>query len=131
MTRIETWPAELARLLREYHTRPFDPASNNCAQFAAEWIWRATGERIELPPVTENMISREWLAEHGGLQALVTARLGPPLASTSLAMRGDVGITESPLGDALCVVVGPTVAAPNRKGLIYLRRSFLVTAWRI
>ena len=131
MTRIETWPAELARLLLEYHTRPFDPASNNCAQFAAEWVRRATGEVIELPPVTEHMISREWIAEHGGLQALVAARLGDPLASPALAHRGDVGITDSPLGEALCVVVGPTIAAPNKNGLIYLRRARLVTAWRI
>lgn len=131
MTRIETWPAELARLLLEWHARPFDVATNNCAHFAAEWLRRATGRVVELPPVADMQAMDEQVISRGGMQAAVTTVLGDPLPLVMLAGRGDIGITETPRGDALCVVVGPTVAAPGRDGLVYLRRSRLIVAWRV
>lgn len=132
MTRIEAWPAALAQLLQDYHARVYDPATNNCAQFAVEWVRRATGVTIGIPAVSDEASATATVASLGGLQAAVTAVLGAPLAAVELANRGDVGITDSTVaGEALCVVAGAMVAAPGASGLAYLRRSRLVAAWRV
>jgi hypothetical protein len=123
---------EKARLLLAHHATAYDPATFNCATFAAEWLLRATGESIALPAVADEASASAAIAERGGLIAAVSAVLGDPMEDVRQAHRGDIGVTDSTVqGEALCVVVGPTVAAPGRTGLVYLRRSRLVAAWRV
>jgi hypothetical protein len=73
VTRIETWPGELARLLLAHHATAYDPATFNCATFAAEWLLRATGESIALPAVADEASASAAIAERGGLIAAVSA----------------------------------------------------------
>jgi hypothetical protein len=47
------------------------------------------------------------------------------------AQRGDVALIDTPLGDALSLVVGDKVAAMGKDGLIFLPLMAAKKAWKV
>ena len=47
------------------------------------------------------------------------------------AQRGDVALIDTPLGDALSLVIGDKVAAMGKDGLIFLPLSAAKQAWKV
>ena len=65
----------------------------------------------------------------GDLAENVAKRL--PEISPEEAGRGDVGLIDTPDGDALSLIVGDKVAAMGKNGLVFLPRDALKRAWKV
>lgn len=95
MPRPEGWPERLAAYLDRVAGEPsaWGARDGDCVLFAAGGIEAATGAHPcpeMVGAYADEAGARALVDAAGGLATLVTARLGPPLASPLLARRGDV-----------------------------------------
>jgi hypothetical protein len=67
----------------------------------------------------------------GGLEALATRHLGPPLPTPALARRGDVALASLGCRSFLGIVLGDRVAAVGPPGLVFLPARTIARAWRV
>jgi hypothetical protein len=113
--------------------RRFRWGSHDCCTFAADCIEAVTGaslgEDVRGRYGTEAEATR--LLGEGGLAALATRHLGTPLASPSLARRGDVALIRIRTWECLGIVLGPRVAAVGLAGLVFLPERAIETAWPV
>ena len=66
---------------------------------------------------------------NGDLAENVAQRL--PEVPPQQAGRGDVGLIDTPDGDALSLIIGDKVAAMGKDGLVFLPRDAVKRAWKV
>lgn len=114
--------------LRTMEVVPFtEPGgSNDCAAFAARAVEKQTGRVIRVPGRGSAVAARRALKRMGGLEAAVTARLGPPIAPAH-ARRGDIaGVMDASGELVLMVVEGETLVGPGNRRTV---RGAMTMAW--
>lgn len=122
---------KLASFLEQNRDRPFDWATWNCCQFAAEWVKEATGidHQSAFPDYSTEAEAREVVTDNGGLIALVTAIMKP--IHVSQARQGDLVLCNETHASALGICIGVQSAFVGPNGLIYGPTLEGIAAWRV
>lgn len=139
MKRYEDWAKRLHALIRVRRHTPYSYGFNDCFWFAHAAVMAMTGTDI-LPgvtPPTSRMAAAKFLINNysGDIEELLTARLGPPLATSRLAGRGDL-VTFEPFYDPfnerhIAVVDGRGAVTPGRDGLLWAPRVLWRSGWKV
>ena len=125
--RLPDWPERLAEFLAERNRMPFVWGLNDCALFAADWVWRATDEdpAFELRGSYGNEAEAlSVIQRFGSLEAIAESKLRR-IERVLAANRGDVVCVDVPVGDGaisqtLGIVAGNgSWAAPGARGIVY------------
>lgn len=127
------WVERLHRTVEAGAAVPFEFGSQDCGRFAARCIDAMTGSTWadELTrQYTNERTARRFLKRAGGIEAAVTARLGPPVAVLE-ATRGDVCLLPGEGGPGLGVCLGATVAVMRPEGVRYAPLSAALKAWHV
>lgn len=118
MSRVASWPEELARIVAERRDLPFRWGENDCATFAADVVLALTG-RDPAAAHRGYRSEREALSlmrQAGGLRALVDLSEKP----AGLARRGDVVLASCEGRETLGIVMGDGHwCAPGAQGLAF------------
>ncbi|MBC2731386.1 hypothetical protein [Thiobacillus sp.] len=134
MTRVETWPQVLAEFLADAD-RPFEWGTWDCGLMAANCVQAMTGVDIAAEfrgrYKTAKGARRVMRGAMGEMMTRVAATYGMPEIDIRLAQRGDMVMIETPLGEALGICTGPTVACTGPDGLVFRPMSRALRAWRI
>lgn len=134
--RAEDWPERLNTVIERECTRRFRYGRFDCAIFAARVVDAMTGSEHEAAIRANYSNTRgayHWIDAAGGLDRIVTERLGRDAIDTRLAGRGDIvfypGVDE--LG-TLGVCVGDRCLVPMRpRGLRAFALADASKAWRV
>lgn len=132
--RLAGWEQHLADYIAARANRKFRWGSNDCCLFAADAVLALTGvdPARELRTQYRSRADAEaLLAARGGLEAVVTAALGEPLATPLCAQRGDVVLVVDGARSALGICLGAQVAGPGLHGLQTVPLTNGVAAWRV
>ncbi len=98
---------------------------------AANWIERATGEKVFLAAYTDALSAARFVDAKGGMQAAATEVLGTPRPYPMGAGRGDVALVLIDGRECLGVVLGEKVAGPGADGLMLVERDQIIAAWEV
>jgi len=130
-TRHLDWQSRLAAFLAGRMATPFAWGTHDCCIFACDAVLAQTGHDPAdgLRAHRTAQEAAQTLADHGGVAALATARLGPEILPT-LAAVGDVGLVQVDGRDALAVCAGSFWLAPGASGLASLPHDRALRAWR-
>lgn len=129
--RKQDWPQRLSEFAAEAMSRPFEWSRWDCALMAADWIERATGEKVFLAAYTDAMSAARFIASKGGMQAAATEVLGQPMQHPMGAGRGDVALVLIDGRECLGVVLGEMVAGPGVDGLSLAPRDQIIAVWEV
>lgn len=132
--RYEDWPRRLAAAIQAARARPFQWGEADCALWAADVVLGLTGEDLAAAfrgRYATRAGAVALLGARGGLEAVVTAALGEPLASPRLARRGDVVMVSTAEGPALGICDGAVGWFTGPTGLVAQRMSDWTKAWRV
>ena len=134
MVRREDWPLRLNAWLDSARERAFKWGAHDCVMAAADAVRMMTGEdpaKAYRGLYTSKREAVVLLADHGGLEAMVSSVLGAPLPTPKLAQRGDLVLVDSPEGQALSVVVGAAAVGPGKAGVVFTSMGSWLVAWRV
>lgn len=127
--RLSNWPARLADELRAADERPFSFQGLVCLTFAAACARAITGiDYAARFPFADEAGAQKILDDHGGVEGLLTALLGPPCQT---ARVGDVVTADLSEGLHVGVHVGKRIAFYCSDGLRYGALSQIRNAWAI
>jgi hypothetical protein len=134
--RVEGWPMILSQMLREQKDQPFVWGTNDCLIFPANVVNALTGfDPAEgLRGTYDGALGAQNIVdEAGGIEALITARLGIPGTRDILTgNRGDVVIMKTAYGIMGGIIddSGSRIAVPisDQQTLV---RFPLSKAWRV
>ena len=128
--RREDWIKRLWETLEAAQTRPFFYGA--CVHLAAECVDAMTDSQWvdSIRSLYADEESARALAADGGLERMVTERLGEPVAR-NLGGVGDPMLLELPTGPAIGICTGPRIACAAEKGVLYLRFERGLKAWRV
>jgi hypothetical protein len=128
--RHDDWIARLWETLEAAADRPFFYGA--CVHLAAECIDAMTGSQWagSIRSLYADEVSARSLALDGGLERMVTERLGEPVAR-NLGRMGDAMLLELPTGPAIGICTGPRIACAAERGVLYLRFEHGLKAWRV
>ena len=134
MGRLVDWPSRLNDHIEEWRHKKFEWGKADCALFclyAEKAICGASRFDDFIGKYRSAAGSAKALLKIGGgdLAANVGARLDE--IEPYKAQRGDVALIDTPLGDALSLVVGDKVAAMGKDGLVFLPLSAAKQAWKV
>jgi hypothetical protein len=134
MGRVVDWPDRLQAHIEEWRHKKFEWGKADCALFclyAEKAICGSSRFDDFIGQYRSAAGSAKALLKIGGgdLAASVGARLRE--IKPSEAQRGDVALIDTPLGDALSLVVGDRVAAMGKDGLIFLPLDAAKKAWKV
>ena len=134
MGRVVDWPDRLQAHIEEWRHKKFEWGKADCALFclyAEKAICGSSRFDDFIGQYRSAAGSVKTLLKIGGgdLSASVGARLRE--IKPSEAQRGDVALIDTPLGDALSLVVGDRVAAMGKDGLIFLPLDAAKKAWKV
>lgn len=134
MGRVVDWPDRLQAHIEEWRHKKFEWGKADCALFclyAEKAICGSSRFDDFIGQYRSAAGSIKALLKIGGgdLAASVGARLRE--IKPSEAQRGDVALIDTPLGDALSLVVGDKVAAMGKDGLIFLPLDAAKQAWKV
>ena len=134
MGRVVDWPDRLQANIEEWRHKKFEWGKADCALFclyAEKAICGSSRFDDFIGQYRSAAGSVKALLKIGGgdLAASVGARLRE--IKPSEAQRGDVALIDTPLGDALSLVVGDRVAAMGKDGLIFLPLDAAKKAWKV
>ena len=134
MERLADWPDRLDRHIEEWRKKPFIWGRSDCALFCLYAEKSICGKsRFEdylgIYESAKGSIRALTKLGRGSLADSVADRL--PEIDVDQAGRGDVGLIDTPEGDALSLVVGDKVAAMGKDGLVFLPREAMKRAWRV
>jgi hypothetical protein len=132
LKRLRDWQSRLDRCIRERRLMPFAWGSNDCALFAAACVDAVVGQDLaaDLRGYSSEAEAQQIIEAHGGLEAIVTARLGEPVAPM-LARVGDVGLVAVQTGECLAVCGGYHWHAPGPNRMMTLPLDAARVAWRV
>lgn len=132
--RIKNWPSVLEIFIWEHTSRPFAWGVQDCCTFAGDWVELALAAPLQ---------GRSWRGTYktflgamlqvgrvGGV-AKIPGLWGLDSIPANLATRGDLVAVATPLGLALGVCLGPKIAVPGRKGLVFMDRIMGRNGWRV
>lgn len=132
--RYPDWDRRLHDALEAAQLRPFDYGTFNCGLFAAECIdamVEDSGRVKELRAwFSDEASALAFVADHGSIEAAVTARLGEP-KSWAHARRGDVCLMPTQDGPGLGICVGHLVAMMMVRGLGHVKLDLATAVWRV
>ena len=134
MGRVVDLPDRLQAHIEEWRHKKFEWGKADCALFclyAEKAICGSSRFDDFIGQYRSAAGSVKTLLKIGGgdLAASVGARLRE--IKPSEAQRGDVALIDTPLGDALSLVVGDRVAAMGKDGLIFLPLDAAKKAWKV
>lgn len=137
--RILNWPEKLTELIDARRARPFEWGSNDCCLFACDVILELTGidPAADLRGTYSSELSAvRLLSQLGGVAGIATARCEangfPEWPDPAFAQRGDVVLRDSPEhGPTLGICIGSSVAFVGEQGLVFIKLSDCLRAWRI
>lgn len=134
MGRLIDWPKRLNDHIEEWRHKKFEWGKADCALFclyAEQAMCGASRFDDFIGKYRSAAGSVKALLKIGGgdLAASLGARLSE--IEPSKAQRGDVALIDTPLGDALSLVVGDKVAAMGPDGLVFLPLSAAKKAWKV
>ena len=134
MGRVVDWPDRLQAHIEEWRHKKFEWGKADCALFclyAEKAICGSSRFDDFIGQYRSAAGSVKALLKIGGgdLAASVGARLRE--IKPSEAQRGDVALIDTPLGDALSLVVGDKVAAMGKDGLVFLPLTAAKQAWKV
>ena len=134
MGRVVDWPDRLQAHIEEWRHKKFEWGKADCALFclyAEKAICGSSRFDDFIGQYHSAAGSAKALLKIGGgdLSARVGARLRE--IEPSEAQRGDVELIDTPLGDALSLVIGDKVAAMGKDGLIFLPLDAAKQAWKV
>lgn len=112
---------------------PFAWGSQDCCNFAADWVQlvRGVDPMADLRGLNSGLEANRALVAAGGLLAAVTQRMGPPIVG-KMAQVGDVALVRHSAGLlSMGVCLGPYVTAPGVAGLLMLPITHAEAAWRV
>lgn len=131
--RRQDWPERLFALVDARCDTPFEWSVHDCCSFAADAVLEMTGTDpiADLRGQWDDEVSAlRLLKDHGGIEALASARLGEQVAP-AFAQRGDVVLHTLTGREALGVCVGDRFAAVGDVGVEFAPMSHAVRAWRV
>ena len=134
---LHDWPERLYAFVEARQSTPFDWGSNDCCSFAADAVLQCTG----VDPLADirpdgvatwatQLQAYKLLKAHGGMAAMVTARLGQPVP-VLMAQRGDVLLVQMDGLDALVVCLGAQYVGAGPAGVVYGPINDALLAWRV
>ena len=129
MTRYE----KLSLYLQACAATPFEWGCFDCCVFTAQAVQVQTSRdpMADLPLYRDAEGAAAMLAANGGIESMVTQRLGEPVAP-ALAQRGDVVLFDTVVnGDAIGICAGASFAAVTEDGLQYFSMRHARLAWRV
>lgn len=128
--RREDWIERLWETLEAARARPFFYGA--CVHLAAECVDAMTGSQwvVSVGSLYADEDSARTLAADGGLERMVTERLGEPVAR-NLGRVGDVMLLDLSTGPAVGICTGPRIACAAERGVLYLRFDRGIKAWRV
>lgn len=134
MGRLANWPDRLTDHIEKWRSKKFRWGTSDCSMFVLQAEKAICGEsRFQdfVGKYKSEDGSRRALEEFGAgtLEATLDDRL--EVIDIKFAMRGDVGLIETPEGDALSLVIGNQVAAMSKTGLVFLPLSAVKKVWRV
>lgn len=131
MTRLYDWQIKMEAFIHERRAQPFVWGSNDCATFAADFVWAITGSDPAPPGLRQHTTAKQAvraLKRHGGLIGIATAALGQPVPILT-ARIGDVVLCKAGKRDMLAICNGMTALAPSSDGLVSVPLAGL--CWRV
>lgn len=135
LIRLSDWEPRLRAWHREASAGPFVWGVSDCALSAGDAVLAQTGVdpvaslrgRYKTAKGAAGVLKR-----HGGLEAMLTARLGEPLRSPLLAQRGFVVLFLEGEDERVGVIVNPGwIACKAPDGMTRRPLSAAVMAWAI
>ncbi len=129
--RLPDWQLRLQALIAERLMEPFAWGAHDCCTFACDAVVAITG-RDPAEGLRDHSSAKQAalvLAQHGGVQALGDARLGPRVPIL-MAQVGDIGLLTLDDRESLAVCGGGHWLAPGLAGLVCLPLSAAVAVWR-
>jgi len=126
--RLDNWPQLLTQYIESKRNTPFAWGTADCCQFIAGAIAATTGEdpSVAFGSYEDEAGAQALLDGFGGLEGLITAALGGPMAAAQMG-RGDVCIADG----CACVCTGQNVVGYGAAGLVFVPRSRASLAWRV
>ncbi len=124
----------LNKLINELSDQPFKYGSTDCYQFTARLVKEYHGaDYIKLHVVYKNKKeAAEYMARHGGIEALTTGTLGYPLKDVREGLTGDVvSATVTPGEVALGFVVNGYGLFKTAKRVAKIPLKKCRLGWRI
>lgn len=137
--RTSGWPAKLAEIFAEWQDCKFEWGRADCCQFVGAVGLAITGEdkRALFAGYDSEAGAAALLAQHGGMDGLLTHAFGEPKPAAH-ARRGDVVLVEFGSGPQPAIVDGAWCCAPALGGGLARRRIFgqrgmpdAVSSWSI
>lgn len=124
---------KLTLYLQACAATPFAWGRHDCCTFVAQAVLVQTGAdpMADLPLYAGADAAQALLAANGGIESMVTQRLGDPVIP-HMAARGDVVMFDTVInGMALGICVGAQFAAVTPEGLRFYGMRHAVKAWRV
>jgi hypothetical protein len=131
--RLPDWQLRLAAYMAQRQAEPFAWGQQDCALFAAGAVLAITGHDPAADLRGSYAGAREALAvvaDRGGLEAIATAALGPPINPRRAAV-GDVVLVAGAHGALLAVCNGTHALAPGDSGLVPMPMAAALSAWKV
>jgi hypothetical protein len=134
MGRLVDWPTRLNDHIEEWRHKKFEWGKADCALFCLY------AEKAICGSSRFDDFIGKYRSAAGSARALLKIGAGDLAASVGArlreikvleAQRGDVALIDTPLGDALSLVVGDKVAAMGKDGLIFLPLMAAKKAWKV
>lgn len=125
--------AKLSLYLQACEATPFGFGVHDCCTFSFGAVMVQTDRDLiaDVPRYTTKRQAAAVLKAGGGLESMVTQRLGEPIP-VKTAQRGDVVLFDvGPHGPALGVCVGAQFAATKPDGLGYFPMRHARMAWMV
>lgn len=135
MNRVDNWQQLLDQYIQRHERDCFDWHLQNCALFAARWVYISTGKTIVVPLTHTAKDAVRAMRDFGGLLKATNHFLGEPVAG-GFARVGDVALMAIPRlrgrkASALGVCLGAQVAIPGYCGLGLMPLNQAEAAWRV
>lgn len=130
--RLPDWPTLLQDEIAAGAARPWAWGSHDCLQFAARCVEAITGEDLaaQFGAYTDERGAAQLLAEHGGVEGLLTIALGDPVARL-LARRGDVVTTTLTGRTTAGICLGPVCVFAAAEGVEFASLEVIESVWRV
>lgn len=133
MSRPHNWQSLLQAHIKERYRRPFQWGVQDCALFAADWVFVCTGvdPAIRYRGTYDSAISAmRLLADTGGLAGLAQVHLGDEIV-VQMASVGDIGLAAYNNSASLVIFGGSAWYGPAKEGITHLPSSMVKRVWRL
>jgi hypothetical protein len=132
MRRLIDWPQRLEAYIQSRMNTPFAWGAHDCCRFAAGAVLAMTDDDPMIGyAYTDEHEALQLIVDGGGLEALVTAALGPPLPVVAIARRGDVMMADLETGHTVGICLGQDSAFAAAAGLTRRPTLHCMRAWRV